>query len=84
MTVLLHTHLAKMLSCCITIIILDNIHHYVFCLKHDVSESGVCLCLQVEPTQMGFRYVELCVIIQLILVAKPYNFSIVQHTSAII
>jgi hypothetical protein len=37
----------------ITIIILDIIHRPVFYLKHDVSETGFGLRLQVEPTQMG-------------------------------
>jgi hypothetical protein len=36
----------------ITITILDIIHRPVFYLKH-VSETGFCLCLQVEPTQVG-------------------------------
>jgi hypothetical protein len=33
--------------------ILDIIHSPVFYLKHDVSEPGYCLLLQVEPTQLG-------------------------------
>jgi hypothetical protein len=37
----------------ITITILDILHRSVFCLKHDVSKTGFCLCLQVEPIQLG-------------------------------
>jgi hypothetical protein len=37
----------------ITVTILDIINYPVFYLKHDVSETGFCLCLQVEHTQMG-------------------------------
>jgi hypothetical protein len=33
--------------------ILEIIHCLAFYLKHDVSESGFCLRLHVEPTQMG-------------------------------
>jgi hypothetical protein len=36
----------------ITITILDIIHRPVFYLKHDVSETGLCLRIQVEPTQL--------------------------------
>jgi hypothetical protein len=38
--------------CSIKNTILD-IHRPVFCLKHDVSEAGFCLHLQLEPTQLG-------------------------------
>jgi hypothetical protein len=31
---------------------MDIIHRAVFHLKHDVSETGLCLHLQVEPTQI--------------------------------
>jgi hypothetical protein len=31
----------------------DIIHRFVFYLKHKVLESGFCLRLQVEPTQLG-------------------------------
>jgi hypothetical protein len=37
----------------ITITILDIIHRPVFYLKHDVSETGFCLHLRVELTQLG-------------------------------
>jgi hypothetical protein len=37
-------------SCVITITILDNIHRPVVYLRHDVSETGLCISLQVEPT----------------------------------
>jgi hypothetical protein len=30
---------------------LDVIYHRVFYLKHNVSETGFCLRLEVEPTQ---------------------------------
>jgi hypothetical protein len=36
----------------ITITILDIIHRPVFCLKHNVSETGFCLRLQLQPTQV--------------------------------
>jgi hypothetical protein len=36
----------------ITITIMNIIHRPVFYLKHDVSETRFCHCLQVEPTQM--------------------------------
>jgi hypothetical protein len=32
---------------------MDIIIHLVFYLKHDVSETGFCFSLQVEPTQVG-------------------------------
>jgi hypothetical protein len=32
---------------------MDIIHRPVFYLKHNVSETGFCLRLQVDPTQMG-------------------------------
>jgi hypothetical protein len=32
---------------------LDVIHRPVFYLKHDVSETGFCLRLLVEPPQLG-------------------------------
>jgi hypothetical protein len=37
----------------ITIAILDIIHRPVFHLKHNVSETGFCLRIQVEHTQLG-------------------------------
>jgi hypothetical protein len=37
----------------ITITILDIIHHWVFYLKHNVSEIGPCPCLQVGSTWVG-------------------------------
>jgi hypothetical protein len=37
----------------LTITILDIIHRPVFYLKYDVSVTGFCLHLQVEPTQLG-------------------------------
>jgi hypothetical protein len=37
----------------ITITILDIIHRIVFYLKLDISETGFCLCLQVEHTQLS-------------------------------
>jgi hypothetical protein len=36
-----------------TIIIIGIIQRLVFCLKHEISETGRCLRLQVELTQMG-------------------------------
>jgi hypothetical protein len=36
----------------LTITILDIINRPVFNLKHDVLETGFCLCLHVEPTQV--------------------------------
>jgi hypothetical protein len=39
----------------ISITILDIILRPVFYLKHDVLETGFCLRLQVEPTQLGLR-----------------------------
>jgi hypothetical protein len=35
----------------IAVINLDSIHIPVIYLKHDVSVTGLCLCLQVEPIQ---------------------------------
>jgi hypothetical protein len=35
-----------------TITILDIIHRPVFYLKHDVSETEICLRLQMEPSQL--------------------------------
>jgi hypothetical protein len=32
---------------------LDIIHRPVFYLEHNVSETGFCLRLQVEPTKLG-------------------------------
>jgi hypothetical protein len=37
----------------VTITILDIIHRPFFYLKHDVWETGFCLRLQVERTQLG-------------------------------
>jgi hypothetical protein len=37
----------------ITITVLGIIHRPIFYLKHDISETEFCLCLQVEPTQLG-------------------------------
>jgi hypothetical protein len=36
----------------ITITILDIIHRPDFYLKHNVSETGFCFSLQIEPTQL--------------------------------
>jgi hypothetical protein len=35
--------------------ILNIIHRLAFYLKHNVSETGFCFCLQVLPAQMGSR-----------------------------
>jgi hypothetical protein len=32
---------------------LEFINHPVFYLKHNVSETGLCLCLQVKATHLG-------------------------------
>jgi hypothetical protein len=37
----------------VTTINLDTIHRPVFYLKHDISDTGFCLRLQVVPTQLG-------------------------------
>jgi hypothetical protein len=37
----------------ITITILDIVHRLVSYLKLNISETGICLRLQVEPTQLG-------------------------------
>jgi hypothetical protein len=37
----------------ITVTVLDSIHSPVFYLKLDVSETGFCLYLDVEPTLCG-------------------------------
>jgi hypothetical protein len=37
----------------IPITILDIIHCPLFCLKHDILETGLCFRLQVESTQFG-------------------------------
>jgi hypothetical protein len=37
---------------------MDNIHRLFFYLKHDLSETGFCLHLQVEPTQVEPTQVE--------------------------
>jgi hypothetical protein len=37
----------------ITITILDIIHRSLFYVKHNVSETGLYLSFQVEPTQFG-------------------------------
>jgi hypothetical protein len=37
----------------IIIMIMNITHCSVFYLKHNVSETGFCLLLQVEPTQLG-------------------------------
>jgi hypothetical protein len=42
----------------ITLTILDIIHRPVFYLKYDVSETGVCPRLQVEPTQSSRNQTE--------------------------
>jgi hypothetical protein len=34
-------------------IILDIIYRSIFYLKHDISEAGLCLRLEVEPTEFG-------------------------------
>jgi hypothetical protein len=36
----------------ITNTILDVIQYPVSYLKHDISETGLCLCFQVKPTQL--------------------------------
>jgi hypothetical protein len=41
------------LNIVITIAFLENIHRLVFYLKHDISETGFCLRLKVEPNQVG-------------------------------
>jgi hypothetical protein len=38
---------------CITITILDITYHPVFYSNQDVSETGFCLRIQVETTQVG-------------------------------
>jgi hypothetical protein len=35
---------------------MDIIHHHVFLLKHNFSETGFFLRLQVEPTESGPIY----------------------------
>jgi hypothetical protein len=40
----------------ITIPIQDIVNRPVFYLKHNISETGVCLRLQVEPTQLSSIY----------------------------
>jgi hypothetical protein len=40
----------------VTITILDIIHHSVFYLKRNVSETRFCLRLHMEPTQMSSIY----------------------------
>lgn len=37
----------------ITIAIPDITHHPVLYVKHDVSETGVCLRLKLKPTRLG-------------------------------
>jgi hypothetical protein len=44
---------SNLLSIYITITILDIIHRSVFYLKHYVSETGFCLCFQVEITELA-------------------------------
>jgi hypothetical protein len=36
----------------ITIITVNIIHRAIFYIKHDVSETGFCLCLAMESTQL--------------------------------
>jgi hypothetical protein len=43
----------KLLYANITVTVLDIIHHPVFYLKQDVSETGFCLHLQVDRSQLG-------------------------------
>jgi hypothetical protein len=43
----------KVLYITLTINILDIIHGSVLYLKHNVSETGFCLLLQVEPSQLS-------------------------------
>jgi hypothetical protein len=43
----------KIMMLVIIITILGIINDPVFHFKHDVSETGFCLRLQVEPTQFG-------------------------------
>jgi hypothetical protein len=40
------------LSLLLIITIVDIIHHPIFHLKHDVSDTGFYLSLQVEPTKL--------------------------------
>jgi hypothetical protein len=57
----------------ITITILDIIPLSVLCLKQDNSEIGFCLCLQVEPTQLGpIARVSLCLRTVSLLVRTEY------------
>jgi hypothetical protein len=44
-------------ACCwgLTITVLDIIRRPVFYLKHDVSETGFCLRVQVEPLSVGLN-----------------------------
>jgi hypothetical protein len=35
-----------------SVIILDIIDHFVFYFKHDISVTGFCIRLDVEPTQL--------------------------------
>jgi hypothetical protein len=37
----------------VTVTILDVIHHPVFLFKTRSSDTRFCLCLHVEPTQLG-------------------------------
>jgi hypothetical protein len=37
----------------IIIITLDIIHYTLFYLKHNVLETGFCIRIQAEPTQLG-------------------------------
>jgi hypothetical protein len=50
-------HRISLVSCqpnaIFTITILDIIHCPAFYLKHDVSKTRFCLCLQVEHIQVG-------------------------------
>jgi hypothetical protein len=50
-----HPHLLKMINIrlIVTTTVLGIIQHPVFYLKHNVSETGFCVCLQVEPTQLA-------------------------------
>jgi hypothetical protein len=49
--------------------ILDIIHRPVFYLKHDVSETGYCLCFQVEPTKLGpIERANFCLIMSLLFI----------------
>jgi hypothetical protein len=49
----LQYRILKIAVWCTNVIFLDIIRRSVYILKHDVSENGLCLRLQVKPTQLG-------------------------------